>query len=75
MLGKKSRKVKVVKLNATGHTAVEVGLSAAYGLIGQCLDEGQFAFCEPDNIVISNRGELRSRRLEKVVIFAPVAGG
>ena len=75
MLGKKDKKVKVIKLNASGHTAVEVGLSAAYGLIGQCLDEGQFAFCEPDSIVVANRAELRGRRLEKVVIFAPVAGG
>ena len=75
MLGKKNR-VKIIKLSSNGHTAVEVGHGAAHGLVGKCLDEGQFyAFCEPDRVVISDRSELQGRRLEKVIIFAPVAGG
>ena len=73
MLGNK--RITIIKLTSKGHTAVEVGHSAAYGLIGQCLDEGQFAFCEPDRIVISHRSELQGRRFEKVIIFAAVAGG
>ncbi|MFX1295580.1 MAG: hypothetical protein ACFFD2_12115 [Promethearchaeota archaeon] len=69
------RKVKIIKLSSSGHTAVEVGHSAAYGLVSQCLAEGQFAFCEPDKVVISSRNELKGRNLKKVIIFAPVAGG
>ncbi|MHA1277229.1 MAG: hypothetical protein ACTSRC_18425 [Candidatus Helarchaeota archaeon] len=73
MLG--TKKVKIIKLNSNGHTAVEVAQATALGLVGQCLDEGQFAFCEPDKIVVSQRSELQGRRLEKVIIFAPVVGG
>ncbi len=74
-MGKK--KVKIIRLNSNGHTAVEVAQATALELVGQCLDEGQFAFCEPAKIVVSQRSELRKLQahLEEVIIFAPVAGG
>jgi hypothetical protein len=67
--------VKIVILNAKGHTQFDVGESAAYGIICQNLDKGMFAFCEPDKIVVSERSDLDAIEVEKAIIFAPVAGG
>ena len=68
-------KVKIIKLSSNGHTATTASQEAAYHIVGESLDEGLFAFIEPENVVVSNRTELRGRRMNKVTIFAPVAGG
>ena len=68
-------KVKVVKLGREGHTECLMAWHEAFSVVAQNLDQGYFAYCEPDNIVISDRKELQGRNVEKVIIYAPVAGG
>jgi len=74
---KKLGKIKIVKLTSNGHTQLVASQDAALNYIDQALSEGYFAFCEPDNVVISAKQELQARRnrLEKVTLYAPVAGG
>ncbi|MHA1652339.1 MAG: hypothetical protein ACTSYB_19310 [Candidatus Helarchaeota archaeon] len=72
---KRKDKVVIVKLDSHGHTSIVASRANAYNIIGQYLDDGMFVFCEPDNIVISERSELYNRDLESVIVFAPVAGG
>ena len=71
----KRKIVTIVKLTSEGHTAVEVSLADAYTILGQCIDQGQYVFCEPEKVVISKRKDLRGRDIEKAIIFAAVAGG
>lgn len=73
-LGKRG-KVKVIKLNSEGHTECEVSWHTAYSMVSESLDQGMFAFCEPDNVVISHSNQLRNLNMKKVTLFAAVAGG
>ena len=74
---KKLGKVKIIKLTSNGHTALVASQVAALNYISQALSEGYFAFCEPEKVVISNTSELETHRnrLNKVILYAPVAGG
>ena len=71
----KRKSVIIMKLTSEGHTAVEVNPAEAYTILGQCLDQGQYVFCEPEKVVISKRSDLRGHDIEKAIIFAAVAGG
>ncbi len=73
-MGKK-KIVTIVKLTSEGHTAVEVSPNEAYSIIGQCLDQGQYVFCEPEKVVITKKSDLRGHDIEKAIVFAAVAGG
>ena len=73
-MGKKS-KVIVIKLNSEGHTECEVSRGTAYSMVLESLNQGMYAFCEPDNVVITNSHELHNRNIKKVTLFAAVAGG
>lgn len=69
------QKVRVVKLGPEGHTECLMDWHQAYSEVAQSLAQGCFAYCEPDNVIISKREELRERNVEKVIIYAPVCGG
>ena len=71
----KKDEVTIIKLNSNGHTATVASQVAAHELVGQSLDEGQFAFCEPEKIIVTEKEKLKDLFLEKVIIFSPVAGG
>ncbi|HUX98935.1 MAG TPA: hypothetical protein VMV49_05240 [Candidatus Deferrimicrobium sp.] len=71
----RNKTIKVIKLNADGHTECDVQWHTAYEMVAQGLREGLFAFCEPENVIISNSHELHDHNVEKVILFAPIAGG
>ena len=71
MLGK----IKIVKLTSEGHSEALMEWHEAYAAVAQSLDQGFFAFCEPEKIVINKAKDLRKTNLNKVTLFAPVAGG
>ena len=70
-----TQKVRVVKLGPEGHTECLLAWHEAYPVVAQSLAQGCFAYIEPDNVIISNKKELHERNIEKVIIYAPVAGG
>jgi hypothetical protein len=69
------KKIKVVKLGPEGHTECLLAWHEAYSVVAQNLDQGCFAYCEPDNVIISDRKDLQGRNVEKIIIYAAVAGG
>ena len=69
------KNVKVIRLGSKGHTECIVRESDARMMVANDLAAGFFAYCEPDQIVITDKKDLEGRHLEKVVLYAPVAGG
>ncbi|MFX0094338.1 MAG: hypothetical protein ACFFBD_21555 [Candidatus Hodarchaeota archaeon] len=68
-------KITFRKLNATGHSTMQLDSGAAYSMALEELNSGNYLYLEPQKKIVTAPKDLNLNKVDEILVMPPVIGG